>query len=72
MPDRLSIEGGAASAGVIAELTAMGHEVREGRAASQGEAHSIVYDAATRTAMAAADKRGSNAGVGVPNRARRP
>jgi gamma-glutamyltranspeptidase/glutathione hydrolase len=72
MPDRLSIEAGAASPGVIEELKALGHEVREGRAASQGEAHTIVYDAAARKAMAAADRRGSDAGVGVPGRAARP
>lgn len=63
MPDTLNLEAGAASAEVIAALRAMGHAVKERPARSQGDAHSIVYDAKTRTATAANDKRSADSGA---------
>lgn len=63
MPDTLELEAGAASGEVMARLRAMGHGVNETRAHSQGDAHSIVYDARTRTATAANDKRSADSGA---------
>ncbi len=71
MPDTLEIEKGGASPGVLEQLRAMGHAVDETRANSQGEAHTILYDPATRTAHGANDKRGEDSGIGVPARAPR-
>ncbi|MFN0099387.1 MAG: gamma-glutamyltransferase [Gemmatimonadaceae bacterium] len=63
MPDTLHLESGAASAEVVSALRAMGHAVKEQPARSQGDAHSIVFDAKTRTATAANDKRSSDSGA---------
>lgn len=66
MPDELQLEAGAARADVIDMLRGMGHAVRERRAGSQGDAHSILYDAATRTATGAHDKRSADSGARTP------
>lgn len=57
LPDTTSIEAGGATPGVIEALRAMGHRVALGRGTGQGDAHSILYDAATKTAYGAADRR---------------
>jgi gamma-glutamyltranspeptidase/glutathione hydrolase len=66
MPDSFEMEAGAASAEALELLRGMGHAVRERRARSQGDAHSILYDAKTRTATAANDKRSSDSGARAP------
>ena len=66
MPDTASFEAGAATPEVLAALRAMGHRIKEEPARSQGDAHSILYDAATRTARGANDKRSPDSGVRVP------
>lgn len=66
MPDVFDLEAGAARSDVIDVLRGMGHRVQENRAGSQGDAHSIVYDAATRTATAAHDKRSADSGARAP------
>lgn len=67
MPDTLEIEAGAASADVLRILRGMGHAVKERRARSQGDAHSIVYDAKTGTATAANDRRSADSGARAPD-----
>ena len=67
MPDTLRIERGGATPAVAAALRAMGHAVRDSSGV-QGDAHTIVYDATTRTSMAAADRRSPDSGVGVPRK----
>jgi len=67
MPDGAQFETGAATPEVLAALRAMGHRITETRANSQGDAHSILYDAASRTARAANDKRSSDSRASVPN-----
>jgi gamma-glutamyltranspeptidase/glutathione hydrolase len=66
MPDTLYMEAGAARSDVRDALRGMGHAVKEGRAGSQGDAHSILYDAATRTATAANDQRSADSGARAP------
>jgi gamma-glutamyltranspeptidase / glutathione hydrolase len=66
MPDGAQFEAGAATPEVIAALRAMGHRIEEAPANSQGDAHSIVYDAASRTARAANDKRSADSRASVP------
>lgn len=57
LPDTTSIEAGGATPEVISSLRAMGHRVALSRGGGQGDAHSIVYDAATKTAYGANDRR---------------
>ncbi len=71
MPDTLEVERGAASEAVIAQLRAIGHAVVESKPQSQGEAHTILYDPATRTAHGANDRRGEDSGASKPARAPR-
>ncbi len=66
MPDTLYVEAGAASADQLRVLRGMGHAVKGRPVGSQGDAHSISYDAATGTATAAHDKRSPDAGARVP------
>jgi gamma-glutamyltranspeptidase/glutathione hydrolase len=66
MPDAFELEAGAASAEALELLRGMGHTVRERPARSQGDAHSILYDATTRTATAAHDKRSADSGARAP------
>lgn len=66
MPDTASFESGAATPEVLAALRAMGHRIKEEPARSQGDAHSILYDAATRQMRAAHDKRSPDSGASVP------
>ena len=66
MPDTASFEMGTATPEVLAALRAMGHQIKEEPARSQGDAHSILYDAATKTARGANDKRSPDSGARVP------
>ena len=61
LPDRMSIEGGGASAATVERLEAMGHTVRMG--GGQGSANSIMIDPRTRDRLGAADPRRSDAGA---------
>lgn len=66
MPDTAYLEAGVASADVIASLRAMGHAVREVPARTQGDAHSILFEAATRTASGANDHRSPDSKASAP------
>lgn len=61
LPDRISIEADGVSAAVVAELEAMGHEVRVG--GRQGTAHSAMVDPVTGELVGAPDPRGRDAGA---------
>ncbi len=67
LPDTTSIEAGGATPEVVASLRAMGHRVAMSRGAGQGDAHSIFYDAATKTAWGANDKRSPDSKASKPN-----
>ena len=66
MPDTATFEDGAATPDVLASLRAMGHAIRIAPARSQGDAHSILYDPASRQARAANDRRSPDSGARVP------
>lgn len=68
MPDTAYLESGIAVASEIAALRAMGHGLREVPARSQGDAHSILYDAATGTARGANDHRSPDSKASAPPR----
>ncbi|MEP7384210.1 MAG: gamma-glutamyltransferase [Gemmatimonadota bacterium] len=57
LPDVTEFENGGISTAAQFELAAMGHTLRQRPARSQGDAHSIWFDAATRTAFGANDHR---------------
>jgi gamma-glutamyltranspeptidase/glutathione hydrolase len=65
LPDSTSIEAGTVSDETIAALKARGHGVRiaSGR---QGDAHSILFDAKTRTAYGANDRRTADSKASAP------
>jgi len=65
-PDDVRYESGAIAPHVQAELRAMGHAVRESPVRQQGDAHSIWYDAATRTAHGANDPRSPDSRASAP------
>ena len=66
LPDVTSYEVGAISPEAAAWLTAAGHQLRVAPARRQGDAHSIVYDAATKTAYGANDRRTPDSGAARP------
>ncbi len=66
MPDTATFESGAATPEILTTLRRRGHAIVEAPANSQGDAHSIVFDAATRTARAANDKRSPDSGARAP------
>lgn len=66
MPDTATFEQGTATPEVLSALRAMGHAIKEEGPRSQGDAHSILYDAATRSTRSANDHRSPDSGVGVP------
>jgi len=68
LPDTTSIELGGATPEVIDALRAMGHHVGMGRGLGQGDAHSIFYDAATRTAWGANDTRSPDSKASKPKK----
>jgi gamma-glutamyltranspeptidase/glutathione hydrolase len=65
LPDTTSIEANGATPEVISALRAMGHRVAPPRG-GQGDAHSIVWDAATKTAYGASDKRTTDSKAAKP------
>jgi gamma-glutamyltranspeptidase/glutathione hydrolase len=64
LPDTVTFEADALAAATAAELRAMGHGIR--MRGGQGDAHTIWYDGATRTARGANDRRGADSRVSVP------
>ncbi|MEO6446906.1 MAG: gamma-glutamyltransferase [Gemmatimonadaceae bacterium] len=71
LPDVAQYEAGAMSEETAKVLTAMGHRLESQPAGSQGDAHSIWYHAATRTAYGANDRRSPDSGASVPAHAPR-
>jgi gamma-glutamyltranspeptidase/glutathione hydrolase len=64
LPDTVTFEEGALPDSIVARLVAMGHAVElSGR---QGDAHTIYFDAKTRTAYGANDTRSRDSKVSVP------
>lgn len=70
LPDETRYEAGAIPDSAKAELEQMGHVLRASPVRSQGDAHSIWYDAATRTAYGANDKRSPDSKASAPARRR--
>ena len=66
LPDTTSIEARGVTPEVLAALRAMGHRAALSRSAGQGDAHTIVYDAATKTAWGAHDLRSSDSKASKP------
>lgn len=66
MPDTAYLETGIAAAPVIEALRAMGHHVNAVPPRSLGDAHSILYDVATRTARGANDRRSPDSKASAP------
>ena len=64
LPDTVTFEAGALPDSTVQRLTAMGHAVR--LRGGQGDAHTIRYDARTRTARGANDFRSRDSKVSVP------
>jgi gamma-glutamyltranspeptidase/glutathione hydrolase len=64
LPDVASFEPGVANEDVQGALKAKGHTVRVG--GRQGDAHTILYDAATKTAHGAADRRTPDSKASAP------
>ena len=64
LPDAATFEAGVADDAVVAALRARGHTIRVG--GRQGDAHSIVFDAATGTAWGAADTRTRDSKASAP------
>ncbi|MCC6929645.1 MAG: gamma-glutamyltransferase [Gemmatimonadaceae bacterium] len=71
LPDETRYEAGAIPDSAKADLEGMGHRLRKDPVRSQGDAHSIWYDAATRTAYGANDKRSPDSKASVPARVQR-
>jgi gamma-glutamyltranspeptidase/glutathione hydrolase len=67
LPDTTRIEAGGASEMVLAELRARGQKVAVG-GRGQGDAHSIMWDAATQTAIGANDQRSPDSKASAPPR----
>ncbi|HSA56171.1 MAG TPA: gamma-glutamyltransferase [Gemmatimonadaceae bacterium] len=68
LPDTTSIEAGGAAEDVVAALRAMGHRLAVSSRRGQGDAHSITYDGATKTAYGAHDTRSSDSRASKPDR----
>ena len=64
LPDTVSFEANAIPDSTLERLRAMGHAAR--MRGGQGDAHTIRYDAATRTARGANDRRSEDSKVSVP------
>jgi len=71
LPDETRYEAGAIPDSTMRELEGMGHTLRKEPPRSQGDAHSIWYDAATKTAYGANDKRSPDSKASAPARGRR-
>ena len=66
LPDTTSIEANGVTPEALAALRAMGHRAALSRSSNQGDAHSIVYDAATKTAYGANDRRTADSKAAKP------
>jgi len=66
LPDTTSIEANGVTPEVLSALRAMGHRAALSRSAGQGDAHSILYDAATKTAWGAHDLRSADSKASRP------
>lgn len=66
LPDTTTIEAGGASDEALQRLRAMGHKVGSSRGLGQGDAHSILYDAATGTAYGVNDRRSPDSKASRP------
>jgi gamma-glutamyltranspeptidase/glutathione hydrolase len=66
LPDTTSIEANGVTPEVLAALRAMGHRAALSRTAGQGDAHSIYFDAATKTAVGAHDLRSADSKASKP------
>ena len=64
LPDTVTFEAGALPDSTVERLTSMGHGVR--MRGGQGDAHTIRYDAGTKTASGANDVRSADSKVSVP------
>ena len=68
LPDTTSIEANGVSPEVLAALRAMGHRAAMSRSSGQGDAHSIYYDAAKKTAWGANDLRSADSKASKPGK----
>jgi gamma-glutamyltranspeptidase/glutathione hydrolase len=66
LPDTTSIEANGVTPEVLSALRAMGHRAALSRGAGQGDAHSIYYDASTKTAWGANDLRSADSKASKP------
>ena len=64
LPDQVDFERAGTDSSTVKALEAMGHKVRI--AGTQGDGHTILYDAKTKTATAANDRRSSDSKASVP------
>jgi gamma-glutamyltranspeptidase/glutathione hydrolase len=64
LPDRVDFERAGMDSATVKALEAMGHTVR--LAGTQGDGHTIMYDAKTKTVTAANDRRSSDSKASVP------
>jgi gamma-glutamyltranspeptidase/glutathione hydrolase len=68
LPDTTSIEANGLTPEAFSALRAMGHRAALSRGAGQGDAHSIVYDPATKTAYGANDRRTADSKASKPQK----
>jgi gamma-glutamyltranspeptidase/glutathione hydrolase len=68
LPDTTSIEMNGMTPEAFNALRAMGHKAALSRSAGQGDAHSIVFDAATKTAYGANDRRTADSKASKPQK----
>ncbi len=68
LPDEVRYEEGAIPADARAELEGMGHVLRGTPTRSQGDAHSIWYDAKTRTSYGVNDRRSPDSKASAPTK----
>lgn len=66
LPDTTTIEANGVTPEVLAALRAIGHRAALSRSAGQGDAHSILYDATTKTAWGAHDLRSADSRASKP------
>jgi gamma-glutamyltranspeptidase/glutathione hydrolase len=66
LPDTTSIEPNGVTPEVLSALRAMGHRAAVTRSAGQGDAHSIYFDATTKTAWGANDLRSADSKASKP------
>jgi gamma-glutamyltranspeptidase/glutathione hydrolase len=68
LPDTTSIEMNGMTPEAFNALRAMGHKAALSRSAGQGDAHSILFDAATKTAYGANDRRTADSKASKPQK----